>query len=159
LTLGDSLQSLVSWDGLLACDHLQEADKSDFNESLDATLSYAEAMEDLDFSAVPNAPLTPLSQAEDRLPRLVIKASEKSVCLDGVPYSVTEEEAAFLECLLKAKGNFVSSTQMKKDEPRLADVRVSRAVRQPLKRYKPISDLIESDTGKGFKLKSEVWPS
>ena len=78
-------------------------------------------------------------------PRIIVDLAQSKVTLDGVCHTITGEGARFLHELLKAKGNWVSST----------DIDIRKPDR--LKKAMPVavSSLIESLPGKGSRIPRE----
>jgi hypothetical protein len=83
-------------------------------------------------------------------PRLTINrdGDNSTICLDGVTYAVSLQQAAYVENLASKPGLWVASREMQADDPALSMVsKMGRDVRDKLP--EPIRRLIRSETGKG----------
>jgi hypothetical protein len=65
-------------------------------------------------------------------------------------YQASPAAAALVKALLRAKGNWKSSSQLASEEPELEGVRLDR-----LRLPEPIQGLIEKKPGAGYRLKVE----
>jgi len=88
---------------------------------------------------------TPAAEAHPRL-----RVDNDVAILDGTPHSLTADQAKCLKLLIEAEGNWVSSGEMKttKESKERPDRIIGRLP-------DPIRALIESQTGKGFRLRPD----
>jgi hypothetical protein len=84
-------------------------------------------------------------------PRLTVNLGALSASLDGQSFGVSSEQALrWVKVLADRPGDWISSAILHQLDPELDGTRTHR-----LKKFlpKPIADIIESDTGKGSRLK------
>ncbi len=78
-------------------------------------------------------------------PRLQVDVDQKTVTLDGTPHKVSHEQALWLDALVKANGDWRSSTELNVTKPDRLKARLP----------KEIQKMIESTTGKGSRIRRE----
>jgi hypothetical protein len=84
-------------------------------------------------------------------PRITVDRQGSSVVLDRVFYRMREGGADFVQALINAGGDWVSSTEIAANCSNLASSSAINKIRWRLP--KPISDLIEGKQGTGYRLK------
>jgi hypothetical protein len=109
---------------------------------------YGEIMEKLADRPSPVRVDPPPSQ-----PRIKVYPDVPAVVLDDIPYPMKEGGAPFVQALLDAKGDWISSKEIVAKYPELALGSPIDKIRKRLP--KPISDLVKSKRGTGYRIRLE----